>query len=290
MEKKYGPLATKARNALEKEFKKGKRSKDANSSANFLMEDGTSVKAVESVCYASLSGNTVARKAVAIIASVQTLIVDEKIARRYFEWLLHYSPYQEVFVTKRGKTAIDHGIFVADTDKPSNLLFGGLTAARMVSECDRIPNMWNDLVDSGVHPDLAFVFSHYLHKNKDKLVVSGLGNGHTAIYGVPTTNAYYAGFTDVVPINFVKNIRIDKLSYRKTGSFSGINATWTKENDLAIKLKLIEAIPKVLEEACKEKSKSANPFKKDAEVKAPDYHVGLEAVSALFKDKLKGII
>lgn len=97
----------------------------------------------------------------------------EDAARRFYEWLFNFSPFSKVFVTKSVKQAMRENVIVASPEQPGDMLAGGLIASRIVSENHdgngnyRNGWLWDQLVQRGVHPSVAFPVAHIIKPNYD---------------------------------------------------------------------------------------------------------------------------
>jgi hypothetical protein len=160
-----------------------------------VREDGTTLGDVfPQVCHQGLhrllhfdpklSAND--RQPVAIINSIQELLVPKTTALRFYEWLLNLSPYRNCFVSKDAERMLEEHVVIGDCEAPCNLLADAMIATRTCTENYNIGihntlASWNRLVELGVHPDKAFIASNILVRNGDALYLRPYPYAHAAI-------------------------------------------------------------------------------------------------------------
>ncbi len=226
-------------------------------------------------------------KPIAVVNSIQTVRTKTPdIARTFIEWLVNYSPYQEIFLYKDMKQVYDeHNVLVTKVDVPSNLLVGGLVAARAMSEYADVANTWYEFVQEGCHPDVAFMYAHWFGTFSGRLG-KNMRQGHTALDG------YQINDTSVV--NYMTGNRTDQDLWSKTHHYGGIHTTWGKANPKAAKLKIFPKIDDVWNSVALGKDKvvkSSNPFAVKPAA-TPGYlplKEGIRAFTELFEG-YKGVI
>ena len=86
----------------------------------------------------------------------------KKLAIRYLNWLINYSPYRFIFHTKSGKEAFELGL-VCKTKISSNLIVGGLIAVREVTDIPSKIATWYKLTELGVPASFAYYMSYLLY-------------------------------------------------------------------------------------------------------------------------------
>jgi len=94
---------------------------------------------------------------------------------KFNDWLLHRSPWAQVFVPTTTEFATKKGFVIADLNQAANLIVNALIATRIPSEHYWEVARWNDLVDAGVHENMAFILTVSFGREGVKL--SG-GIGH----------------------------------------------------------------------------------------------------------------
>lgn len=224
-----------------------------------IFQDGDKLvekKNGNTACHAGLSFWDERRTPIAVFNALGSIAVDDKVALRFLEWLQNYSPYASIWHSKSAKTTLSRGIMVANTDVPSNLLAGGMFASRALWEYPSLSKVWNAFVEKGLHPDLSFYLSHFYKLSNDGSFSINTWEGHCALSGI----SGYSHHNYVV--NFITNNRIDRPSYRETRQYSGVTATWSKNNPSVNGLNIDHKVllAQVGEEDKKEK---VNPFKKE---------------------------
>lgn len=214
-----------------------------------------------------------------IVNGIMTPYVPDKISLRFLEWLLNYSPYKDVFITKSPKTALRDKIIVASTEFPSNLVAGGLFASRAITEhYARIAKVWNGFLENGVHPDVAFMYAHKF--SPDPFGISPM-DWHVAIDGqqMPPGNV----------LNFLKNIRKDGLIYKDTGHYQNIHDTWKSPNKEGENIKIHAQFEPLIQELARGKN-TKNPFDRGGVAKAIEPGLGYEAFGSLLKQGYKAYV
>ena len=196
----------------------------------------------------------------------------------FLEWLLNYSPYSSVFLTKSPKTAMRDGYYVAYTDTPSNLLAGALIAGRSMNEYTDIVVVWNELVKRGVHPNIAFAWAHLLGTEPFSLHTRC---SHVAMDGRLIGDRYV--------LNFLQNVRVDEPSYRETGTYRNIHNTWLVYRDDIVP-NVTGRAPALMDELTKLNAPKNNPFDLRGKAKSVEPGVGFDAFSSLLKEGYKAYV
>jgi hypothetical protein len=190
-----------------------------------------------------------------VLCSVQKLGVPKEVAIKYYDWIANRSPYAEAFVSKDAEQIINDAMVVVTSDVDGRIVVGGLMAARAISELHRIPQVWYDLVENGVHENVAFVFAHLLSTD-DKcssifLKVQGNSN-HTAIYRDCESDEYY--------LNFIHGRHRNHSTLRKENYGYVIQPHWQVEGH-PTKLEVVKDFGKWFNNLKVEKVvKGTNPF------------------------------
>lgn len=172
-------------------FKKRELNKYEASSFAVVFDRGDPKFVNGAACHASLSlyQNRLNDTPIAVIDQIQEQRCGEEVGRRFYEWLLNYSPFSSVFVTKSIKRAFSNGFVIADADKPANLLTGGLIAGRSTSESYggiyRAARVWDELVIRGVHPNAAYVASYFIRPDTDDYDTVSSGYLGHAVFNSP---------------------------------------------------------------------------------------------------------
>ena len=167
----------------------------------------------------------------------------------FLEWLTNFSPYRHTFQSKSASKIIKDGSLVSYTDKPSNLVAGGLIASRLWSEFPNHFNVWKNLVDNGCCPNTAFMMAHYFSQTKARINRNNL-SGHAALNGQYVNyQSSFEAFLNERPF-FVGGI------YKEERYYNQIHNTWTKPVG---KSGIVDGLIKDMK-AKAEKVKNDNPF------------------------------
>lgn len=78
----------------------------------------------------------------------------------FVDYILNRSPYQEIFIEKDAKKALETRTTIASTELPANIVAAGLVALRRLWEYNSVARTAHDLVLAGVNEDLAFYLGH----------------------------------------------------------------------------------------------------------------------------------
>lgn len=163
-----------------------------------------------SYCYDGLNGGlgVVDPKAVLIQLQPCPDDLDQEAYRHYIQWVLNYSPWRHVFVSKSINKVMKDGVVVVDAAAPKDSMIGGCIAIRQA--WDNYANMprykqiglWWDLVQKA-DPTYAFaIVSNILYvKDIGKIAEGIIHPGHSPICG-----SGYVGYLD----NFVSGKVKDK--------------------------------------------------------------------------------
>lgn len=249
------------------------------------LNDGTHVKCGNTSCHAGLRYPGLGGKIpVAVINQIQQPLVGEEIAARFYEWLLNYSPYRNVFITKSIRDAFANNVIVTTAEAPANLMVGGLMASRFATEnylnnyLYRYCRVWDKLVQLGVHPSAAYCASIFLRPDSDdektNLSLTVPLSGHMSIDG---DNRTFFNFIGETP-------QREGEPYAKNPMYNTITGVWHKNSGRD------EGLLTVLEQALNRTRKSAsknNPFNVQPKTSKFQFHEGLEEVAKAINDYMK---
>lgn len=186
--------------------------------------------------------------------------VGHELALTFYEWFLNYSPYAEVCVTKDYHDVVENRGLVLDPNAPAQLFGGAAIATRALTEQYDIGLTWNDLVQAGIHPNLAFMYAHnssggFGHNLLRKRILHGW---HVAIHG------------DIAKsLNFIWNRPTYNISgsYKMNKRYGSPNSVWGLDQGC------FDEIPEPLNRATyimgeyKQKLKQLIPILKEVEIK-----------------------
>jgi hypothetical protein len=143
----------------------------------------------------------------------------------YYEWLLHYSLFRSVFVSKNLSRILKDRVLIIDPTKDAKLVINGMVAARMAWEqqyntSTRI-QVWYDLVQMGTDPAQAFAMVSCLVK-KLKGYTLQANNNHEIF---ESTN-------EVMHLNFLEqNLNLEGHSFKEIGGYSSIGSLFKSNRD-----------------------------------------------------------
>lgn len=196
---------------------------------------------------------------VAIINQIQKPMASEKNALRYYEWLFNFSPFRSIFPMKDTAEVWERHIFYTDTDVPANLMAGGLMASRFPTENHgnngvyRLCDLWGELIDREVHPNLAFSVANTfsISPNEEIRVALG-GTGHSSIEPM-TYLGSHKNFLNDKPVQLLP-------TYRSTLEYHNVSALWGEgwsDEEEELNTSLISLTNELAEVS----NKNVNPFK-----------------------------
>ena len=144
-------------------------------SFSIIYENGEQVYFMSRACYAALMSLDYHRHhghPAILISTIKESFQgypreSKKLAIRYLNWLINYSPYRFVFHTKSGKEAFELGV-VCKTKIPSNLIVGGLIAVREVTDIPSKIATWYKLIKLGVPSSFAYYMSYLLYYRSEE--------------------------------------------------------------------------------------------------------------------------
>jgi hypothetical protein len=114
--------------------------------------------------------------------------LDEEAYRHYIQWVLNYSPWRHIFVTKSINQALKKGVVIIDPSFPKNTVMDGMIALRQAwdnyynqSRYQQI-GLWWELIQK-VNPLPAFaIISNLLYlKSGDQVAKGIVHSGHSPI-------------------------------------------------------------------------------------------------------------
>lgn len=151
-----------------------------------------------SYCYDNLN-NKYVYDPKAILIQIQPCPddLDQEAYRHYIQWVLNYSPWRHIFVTKSINHVLKTGVVVVDPDSPKNTMIDGCIALRQAwCNYDNHPRyrqigLWWKLVQKVNPLTAAAIFYNLLYIGGDNQVREGIVyGGHSPLgqgYEYPTT-------------------------------------------------------------------------------------------------------
>lgn len=224
-------------------------------------------------------------KPISVLNSVQNLLCDTSTARVFLEWLFNYSPYNMAFVTKDAEQALKDGIVITDCDVPANRLIGGLVAQRAITEHQHTADIWEGLVEHGVHPSIAFMYAHYFKGTKKEKIGIAPQEWHVAVDGNKLQRC-----GERYMLNFLQSKAKDQETFKDKGKYTTISDFWQyPENDEAKEYKVVSGIQGFFSELTATKT-TANPFRaaEKAVAMSVPFKEGIKAIAKYLSDGYKG--
>lgn len=139
-------------------------------------------------CFATLNGGMNVSDPKAILIQIQPCPddLDEEAYRHYIQWVLNYSPWRKVFVSKSIDRVLKQGVVVADATAQADTLMDGLIALRQAwDNYYKQPRykqigLWWELIQK-VDPIPAFaIISNLIYlKDKDTVAEGLIHPGHS---------------------------------------------------------------------------------------------------------------
>lgn len=202
-------------------------------------------------------------------------LVKEEVRRAFTEWLVNFSPFRSVFVTRDIDSIMKDEFAIVSVDHPQNLMAGALQAMRAMSEHSHASVIWYELVKNGVHPNLAFYLG-YAFRTDGKVMYQS-HSGHTGCTSPSCTSRETL-------VNFLmdKPVNLSKSTYRNSHSYSGAQNIFTKgSGDMS---EIFETkIKKMLAGGLS----VVNPFAKPKTDEKFDFVKGCAALAQLIKEEFK---
>lgn len=284
---------------IEKAKQDWKKNHNINSVADigWVKPDGSVVYYHNGGCHAALAyeyvegGVPKGKNLVTVFSGIQnnkaTLSNKDEAERTFIEWLLFHSPFKEAFLPDTTENALSYRVLMGDPDKPSNIMGAGLMSTRIFNEHPTVLQMWWEFVKRGLHPNIAFAFSHRMYIAGKKIlphipVHTGCFNGSFAV-------SYYSGGGKACTredylLNFLQG-KYDNLGkpYRSNiGEAISSFRLWAHPNKDSKGLPKVGEEYELLKKVGKKPSPPKNPFAKalpkDASGGAPDLDDAMEVL------------
>lgn len=141
---------------------------------------------------------------------------------QYWEWLVHESPWADIFLTKSLAEAEDGGVLI-DVDTPANVAMLAIIATREPHEFPNRIEIWYDLVQSGADPYVSTLFMESIHKDGKTLEIAESGDIHDMFSFREMDKSSFKNFINVK----YPGIR---QPLRESGRFSGIHSVYRKQD------------------------------------------------------------
>lgn len=205
---------------LERALVEARRHKATTSAAKcgFVLDDGT-LTTNQSVCHAIMYVPNIKGKVSHVLNYLQKTytegMITDEIRRAYAEWLVNFSPYRHVLVSKNIDEIMKDEFFIVDATKPQNVVAAACQSSRGLSEHPTCGRVWFELVKAGVHPNLAFILS-FMFSTDTKMIYPYLST-HTGIFET-VSMSNRATIAKYISGEFVQ---VDAQSYRDKPEYQG---------------------------------------------------------------------
>ncbi|QHJ82115.1 MAG: hypothetical protein [Caudoviricetes sp.] len=158
----------------------------------------------------------------------------DEATRLYVTYLVSYSPYKNVFITKDVDFILEHG-YIIDARQPARLVVAGCYATRQIWEKSERCEGFLSLYKAGIPLDLAFVFGCQCSEYKEgKMKFAQQGSDHSHLANGQLSNKCILNFLDGKPQFAGKPYNVDEsASDNKHGGSYGVNGMWS--SDFAVK-------------------------------------------------------
>ena len=172
-------------------------------------------------CTASLNRlNNGDRQLECILSCVGYGVENEEYYNPFINWLVKRSPYADAFLSKQASKVGKDKCLIVNPNCPSNIMVGGIMAARGTYENTGIAKGWYELTKRGVNENLAFILSHWSQYGGGGVVgFRGYTQNHHAVGGSWATKDYIKAFINNAP-SYVHG------NYQEARRYSMIQATW----------------------------------------------------------------
>ena len=189
--------------------------------------------------------------------------------RTFLEWLLFHSPFKGGLLPDTAEGAREHRVLMGDVDKPANLMGAALMSTRIFNEHPASLTMWWTFVKNGLHPSIAFAFSHRLYIDTSKKIGQHIPS-HTGCFNGNLGVSYYDSATrgaaaEDYLLNFLQGKIINPAqTYRESASEATRSfKLWAGPNKDAKGVPKIAEVDVLLKKAALGTSAvSKNPFAK----------------------------
>lgn len=154
----------------------------------------------------------------------------DEATRLYITYLVGYSPYKDVFLTKDVDFILEHG-YIIDASKPSRLVVAGCFATRQIWEKSERCEGFLSLYKAGIPLDLAFVFGCQCSEYKEgKIKFAMQGSDHSHLENGRLSDKCILNFVDGKPQFPGKPYNVDEsASSNSHGGCYGVNGMWSKD-------------------------------------------------------------
>jgi hypothetical protein len=171
-------------------------------------------------CTASLRSGSADRQLECILSCVGYGVENEEYYKPFINWLIKRSPYADAFLSKQASKVGRDKCLIVNPNCPSNIMAGGIIAARGTYENKGIAMGWYELTKRGVNENLAFILSHWVKCGMAGVVgFQGSTQNHHAVEANYATKDYIKAFINNKP-------EVILPTYQSVRRYYRIQDTW----------------------------------------------------------------
>lgn len=131
-----------------------------------------------------------------IITCIQTKKTKE--GARFLDYLFNRSPFKDAYLTKDVDEAYTKGILM-NIDSPYEVVGMAAIVTRNLWENSMQLKYWIQMVDAGVHEDMALIACHIVSGAPKKYAYTQMGDGHKAFAGSNVSTDFVENFLENKP-------------------------------------------------------------------------------------------
>lgn len=192
----------------------GGRPRVSNANYIVLKSDGTFSQTNASACHSALQygENEMSQFVVSWVWN------EHKHTRAFIQWLVAQSPYAGYIVNKGAKDVFKRGIIVRSST-PSNMLSQIMVCTRQLWEYPKMIDTWATLVSAGVHPSIAFPFTHLINKTDYGYTYYAKAEHHNPMDGKLMDEVFFKNFLNNKPAS-------PNAPYNENINYRGLFTLW----------------------------------------------------------------
>ena len=137
----------------------------------------------------------------------------------FINWLTKRSPYADAFISKQASKVGKDKCLIISPNCPSNIMIGGIIAARATYENPHIAKGWMELTNRGVNENLAFMLSHWASFGAGTVGFRRSSQNHYAVQANNIDKDYVKAFVTNSPVK-------TQPTYQEKAGYSNIQNTW----------------------------------------------------------------
>lgn len=240
------------------------------------------VVSVNTACHAGLSYPPIEQPDY-VVQYIDTERSKEEARRAFAEWLVNFSPFRSVFVTKDIDAIMKDNFIVASTDHPSNLMAGGIMATRIFSEHQNVGRVWYGLVKAGLHPSLAFYVAYDFKTEADERTLYPTSSSHTGCFDTNCTSR-----EGLVNILMDKPVYLATSNYRQSNTYSSAQLLFAQRAAKTMRDEFTKRVNRLMD-GSKADQATANPFTKPKPLEGSrwPFKEGCKALATVVMEEFK---